>query len=182
MMGPDDDEYKCVICNRLTYHRRFSHTHEKIIRIRKLVDELREAGYDSWLDEREYCEYCSENKDAKEDTWVKEGLAFNIRFSSEQPYHQVRTIRESEYSCLSAFLLGNDCFEGERDYTFSMYDNIDVVCKMTGLGKLVLDKWLDARISEFPNSWENIKDDTPRSLDFYRMILAQNEDDSGDNK
>ena len=146
------------------------------------MNELREAGYDAWLDEREYCEYCSERKYTKEDSWVKEGLVFNVRFCPEQPYHQVRTIRESYYSCLSAFLLGNDCFEGEQGRSFSMYDNIDVVCKMTGLGKSLLDKWLKARKSEFPDSWKSIINDAPRNMDYNRMFFAQENEDNGDSK
>jgi len=179
MTGPDDDEYKCVICNKLTFHMRFSDTYEIIKSIREIVDEMREAGYDVWLDEREYCDYCSVSKELKKDVWLKEGLVFNIRFSAEQQYHQVQTIRISDFLCLHAFLLGKDYFEGERNQSYSIHDNIDLIHKMTGLGESLLEKWIHEREVECDEYWKILKDDTPRNMDYYRLLRGKNNNEDG---
>jgi len=171
MVGPDDEDYVCVICGKSTEYRGFSYTNKNISKIREIIDKLKSAGIDVFLDEREYCEYCSEQRDESDRYWIKEGLILNIRFDSEKPYHQVKSISIPNYLCLSSFLLGKDTFCGTRDEVYSLHDNIDIVCKMTGLGKAIINEWADCKENIYPgfkeyqmSIWE------PRILREYYLI------------
>ncbi|MBP1630813.1 MAG: hypothetical protein H6Q15_1706 [Bacteroidetes bacterium] len=118
--------YVCPTCGKET--RRPSLVLFDIENIEKIVKQIKDAGYDVVLEQKEFCKYCSGRIFLNNASFV-----FKIRFSENSDYHVVKSDISGDYSCLFHFLLFRKTFVvNSRRYT--IHDNIDIIQKMTGLG------------------------------------------------
>ena len=124
----DTTYFICNVCNKTTRHRVDDINHIKYIK--NIVDEIKNLGYDVILDKSEYCEHCSKKRIAKP------SLIFKIRFSNDAKYHVVKS--NYNYSILLEFLKGNDKYKTGNDAEIPLHLEINVIKKMTGLGKNII--------------------------------------------
>ena len=139
---PIEAEYVCGVCGKTSPSD--SYTNGNIESIRRVVEQMKNMGYDVVLDETMFCNHCSaqNNKsDAKKEGDSVVGmqrpeLIFKIRFSKDAPYHVAKSNVYAEYSAVASFLKSKQDFvdfvENNRDKAKS---NILVIQKMTGLEK-----------------------------------------------
>ena len=162
---PEDVDYICPVCKKSTKHSSFKFEPNDINDIRKVVNELKEEGYDVILDESEYCQYC--NSDGK----IDEPMAIlKIRFDKNDDYHTARAdFKDFRYLC--AFLIGRDHILNYRDATESLHESIDIIHKMTGLGSVEYKKWLDSIENSKSGEYRDVK---------WRLDIYDSDDDSED--
>jgi predicted Rdx family selenoprotein len=132
----DTGEYECVVCALKTTYQYRDYWISDLVEIRDIVAEIRAEAYDIQLDESEYCQYCSKNSDTTDPKPV-----IKIRFCAADNYHTVRADWH-DIKCLQAFLKGVDHFTGAYDETIVLHENIDIICKVTGLGGETVKAWL----------------------------------------
>ena len=144
-----EQDYICPICGRKTI--RTNYDIWDINRISKMIKEIRALDYDVILDSREYCQYCSRDKFDKEEIISSNGskttfeyvtnrieeptLIFKIRFSKNANYHVVKSNIDDDYLILLEFLKGKDKYNAGMVGELPIHLKIDVIKKMTGLGK-----------------------------------------------
>jgi hypothetical protein len=131
-------EYECVICGKVTG----KYGNDEIRNIegaRHIVTELKGAGYDVLLDEREYCRYC------KNDSEKKPELVFMIRFNQNENYHKAQSNDYYDYDCVQCFLKGNKYYIGKQRMGETLHDHIDRIYRMTGLGADTVAQWARER-------------------------------------
>lgn len=97
--------------------------------IESIFDKIKAEGYDVVLDKTEFCPHCS-GKSIDRPEYI-----FKMRFSSNADYHIARSNIASDYQCVLDFILGNEIFQRENESESAIHDNIDIIQKMTGLGK-----------------------------------------------
>lgn len=126
--GITEVDYVCPICgeNSIKKHSEVS----SIGKIGKIFKEIKSLGYDVVLDVDDFCEKCSGK------TIQDPSLKFKIRFSPNSKYHIARTNIISDYNCLLQFLLNKEKYPDIDGRELTIGDNIDVIYKMTGLGKV----------------------------------------------
>ena len=127
--APIKIDYQCSYCNEETKDRYDNWLVGEIQGIDAIVTQLKEKGYDVVLDKTEFCEHCSKR------IILNPELIFKIRFSDNGDYHEVRSNIQNEYQCLLEFILGNDKYQGDYGEEIALHDNIEIIQKMTGLGK-----------------------------------------------
>lgn len=98
-------------------------------RIKNIVDTLRVIGYDVVLE-------CRHKKESQ--NYYSTDLIFKIRFSPQDEYHSIIDNNYEHYSCLLAFFQGKKVYETFNEGTEPLHTNIDVIKKMTGLGKDII--------------------------------------------
>lgn len=146
---PIDGDYICSICGKKTKRSGFHILYEK--EISKIVKEIKALGYDVILDNKEFCQYCS--KDVKDNRvaisqstnetlydysseFIEEPeLIFKIRYSKDSNYYIVRSNIESDYFILLEYLRGKDKYDAGQYGEVPLHYAIDILKKMTGLGK-----------------------------------------------
>ncbi len=158
MASPIEEEFQCPICGSKIISTNYEQ--RSLESIKRDVDIIKTFGYDAILvcthkqatietyqyppeppttiaDEDSL--YINTETKAKTKTETKEvtetELTFKIRFSDKEDYHVVNSNIESDYDILVAFLKGAEIRKSFNDATIPLHDNIDVIKKMTGLGK-----------------------------------------------
>jgi len=126
-------DYICPICGKKSDIKNYDHW--GISEIREIVKDIKSLGYDVILDETQFCEVCNGEKD------TNPYLYFKIRFSENSPYHSTNSNILSDYNCLLQFLLGKEKFTSDREVEKSIYDNVYIIYKMTGLGKEIIKEY-----------------------------------------
>jgi len=126
-------EYTCPECNTVSYCSR--HGVQALRIIREYFTALLNAGYDFILYEPEYCKKC----DVKNDN-PKKLYTLMIRFDPADDYHIVKTNDRYDFECLFSFLTGEKHYHGLHDDEL-LYDHINTISKMTGLGVDTVIEW-----------------------------------------
>lgn len=145
-------DYICPFCGKKTM--RTNYDLWRIKKISKAVEEIKSLGYDAILNESEYCQFCSNSEYIKEDdvqseigkttyTYANKNskeptLIFKIRFSKVGKYHVVKSNIDEDYLILLEFLKGNDKYDAGSTGELPLHVEIDVLKKMTGLGKNII--------------------------------------------
>jgi rubrerythrin len=97
--GMDDTSYyySCPICGATTRYQ-LSDKVQNVLKIRSIVTEIRQLGYDAILDEHELCDNCcmADNENVRGKEFNERKLIFKIRFSPEEDYHTVTSGRDDE--------------------------------------------------------------------------------------
>lgn len=119
--------YVCPNCGKKT--RRNGRSINELIAVENIVKKIKDAGYDVILEQKEYCKYCSHRMFIKDAS-----LVFKIRFSSNSDYHVARLNNLIDYFSLIDFL-SNKKIRAKGD---NIYEVIEVINKMTGLGSEII--------------------------------------------
>ena len=126
----DTTDFTCSVCNNTTRYIVDDINHIKLIK--KTFDKIKSLKYDVILDDREYCEHCNKTK------LEEPSLIFKIRFSKNSDYHIVKSNMVEEYLILLDFLKGKDKYDSGRGGEKPLNLEIDVIKKMTGLGRNII--------------------------------------------
>lgn len=124
----DYNDYSCPICGRKVNDINNDSFISGMGSVGKIVQEIKQMGYDVCLDVNNFCEKCSGK------SIYNPELKFMIRFSSDSKYKYSYSNDLISYNCLLEFLRGKESFKvkcGEK----LIADNIDEIYRMTGLGK-----------------------------------------------
>lgn len=127
--GPMPVDYTCAECGHVTREKYDTHIMYTVGSISEIVNQIKAMGYDVILDKSEFCSVC-----AKQEVGRPE-LVFKIRFSDNSKYHVAKSNIEDHYRCLLEFLLGKDVYPDFFDTEVLIRERIDVIQRMTGLGK-----------------------------------------------
>jgi hypothetical protein len=139
--APFDEGYFCPICEKTTKDCNFTdETMYNLETIRQIITELKATGFDIWLDERDFCNFCRE----KEPPYGPKPFLM-IRFNPNDEYHRVKTFDILDYKILKAFLESDDHCFNEYGATQALHDKIDVIDKMTNLGEDIIKTWKPTR-------------------------------------
>lgn len=128
MAAPIQENYICPVCGDSTMST--SYQNGNVRSIRKVVESIKNLGYDAILDERQFCQHCSGKK------IDYPSLLFKIRFSPDQEYHTEYSNLEDDYRYVLEFLQSSD----KKDFVKYVNNNIhtaqkaiESIKKMTGL-------------------------------------------------
>ncbi len=148
---PSEEEFLCPICNQKIITT--SYNSASLEKIKQDVDIIKSLGYDAVLTcshkTETYTfppkliiiddEIVSNDSETQTDSIDKQRtittLTFKIKFSDKEDYHIVNSDIESDYDILVAFLKGAEIRGSFNGATIPLHDDIDVIQKMTGLGK-----------------------------------------------
>ena len=149
--APEDSEYKCLLCKKITVYKSGEFAIKNLKKARAIVKRLAESGYDVKLDEREYCDSC------KGEEYISNPRpTLSIKFRIDDDYHTTRVdIEHLEY--LETFLQGGDNLLDYYDYTVKLHDNIDILSKITGLGEITARDWLEKVTDSQGKQYEMVK-------------------------
>lgn len=128
-MYVNDRPYTCPVCKKVTMTNAFDAL--AIDSIRVVFQKIKQLGYDVYLNESEFCEHCRKRK-KKNPAFI-----FKIRFSENAKYHVVKSNIEDDFLILFEFLKGKDKYDAGMPGEIPLNLEIDVLKKMTGLGKNV---------------------------------------------
>ena len=128
MAAPIEENYVCPVCGSETSST--SYQNGNIRSIRKVVENIKNLGYDVQLDESEFCHKCSGKK------YEYPSLIFRISLNRNGHYHVAYSNLYDDYSNLLTFLV---C-EKKTDFVNSVSNNqseaekiFRSIEKMTGL-------------------------------------------------
>ncbi len=128
MAAPIQENYICPVCGDSTMST--SYQNGNVRSIRKVVESIKNLGYDAILDERQFCQHCSGKK------IDYPSLLFKIRFSPDQEYHTEYSNLEDDYRYVLEFLQSSD----KKEFVKYVNNNIhtaqkaiESIKKMTGL-------------------------------------------------
>ena len=129
-INKDSMDLSCNICNKKTRYRERDIYYVKYIT--DITNKIKALNYDVVLDYSEYCNHCNKER-------LKEpSLIFKIRFSKDADYHVTKSNIKYDYLILFEFLKGNDKYDKGMEGEFPLHLEIDVLKKMTGLGKDII--------------------------------------------
>jgi hypothetical protein len=131
MMPPVEKDYICPGCGykfKLT-----DWTIGEIEGIKRLVEQIKDAGYDVVLDE--CCGRCGIDKFIYRDTVH---LIFKIRYSPDSEYHIAESNNLTDYQCVLDFLKGDNFYRDERDDVNPLNRHIAILQKMLGIGNDII--------------------------------------------
>ena len=138
-------EYPCPVCGNTSKCK--EDDINALEKVRKIVSELKNVGYDLLLREPEYCENCRQIKSDSE-----QGYDFQIRLTHDGDYHLVTTNDSYDFVCLHSFLMGGIGYHANRTDEM-LHDKIDTINKMTGLGVQTVLEWLKNHKAKKRDIW-----------------------------
>ena len=128
MAAPIVENYVCPVCGKETPST--SYQLGNLSSIRKVVENMKNLGYDVQLDEREFCQHCNGKKSDYP------SLLFKISLNRNGYYHKAYSNLYDDYANLMTFLV---C-EKKKDFVNSVSNNqseaekaFRSIEKMTGL-------------------------------------------------
>jgi transposase len=165
-MCPEDGEYSCIICNKKTVHKQGQFILDDVILARNIIGDLKTNGYDVYLDEREFCQYCN----VKEVIYEPKPY-INIRFNKNDNYH-IAKAGLYNLKILQTFLHGGDNILGEYENTVTLHENINIISNVTGLCIETAKKWIDKMRNSVDPKYDIVRwrldlDDYEESNDEY---------------
>lgn len=146
-----EKEFLCPICNQKIITTDYDSA--SLEKIKQDVDIIKSLGYDALLTCSHKTEtytfppipkiidgqMVSDDSETQMDSIEKQRtittLTFKIKFSDKDDYHIVNSDIESDYDILVAFLKGAEIRTSFHGATIPLHDDIDVIKKMTGLGR-----------------------------------------------